>query len=80
MPLSYGGATVRFDLIDNDTGETVGIVTSGRRGRPWNGFQGLRALGHSRVVLNGSAKRIKRVTDLVRKGTETVQLSSATSE
>jgi hypothetical protein len=80
IPLSFGGATVRFDLIDNDSGETVGIVTSSRRGRPWNGLQGLRALGHSRVVLNGSAKRIKRDADILRKSTETVQLSSTTTE
>ena len=76
IPLSYGGATVRFNLIDNDTGETVGIVTSSKRERRWNGFQGLRALGHSRVVLNGSAKRIKHDTDLLWKSTETVQLSN----
>jgi hypothetical protein len=80
IPLSYGGATVRYDLIDNETGETIGIVTSSRRGRPWNGFQGLRAFGHSRVVLNGSAKRVKRNADLLRKSTETVQLSSAPTE
>lgn len=80
IPLSYGGATVRFDLIDNETGETVGFVAGGRRARPWNGFQGLKALGHSRVVLNGSAKQIKREADLLRKGAEAVQQSSAGTE
>lgn len=70
VPLSYGGAAVRFDLIDDTTGEIVGIVNSGGRGRAWNGFQGLRALGHSRSVLKGSAKRIRRDTEVLRKGTE----------
>ncbi len=66
----------RFELIDGATAETVGIVSSGRRGRPWNGFQGLSALGHSRVVLDESAKQIKRDTDLLRKNTKAEQLSS----
>src|SRR5262249_8151720 len=65
VPLSYGGAAVRFDLIDGSTGEAIGVAISGRRGRPWNGLQGLSALGHSRVVLSDSAKRIKRDMDLL---------------
>lgn len=77
VPLSYGGADVRFDLIDDRTGETVGIVGSGGRGRAWNGFQGLSALGHSRVVLDRSAKQIRRDLDLLRKNTEAEQLSNA---
>jgi len=77
MPLSYGGAAVRFDLIDDETGEAVGVITSGGRGRAWNGFQGLSALGHSRVVLNGSAKRIRHDTDLLREGTEAYEVSGS---
>jgi hypothetical protein len=63
VPLSYGGASVHYDLIDAASGERVGVVTGRRRGRPWNVFQSLSSLGHARLVLNGDAKRIKRDTD-----------------
>jgi len=65
VPLTYGGASVRFDLIDAKSGETIGVVTGRRRGRPWNIFQSLTSLGHARVVLDSSAKRLKQDTDRV---------------
>jgi hypothetical protein len=70
IPLSYGGATVRFDLIDNDTGETIGVITSTRRGHPWNSLQGLTALGHTRVALNGSANGMRHDADHLTSSTE----------
>jgi uncharacterized protein DUF3313 len=75
VPISYGGAAVRYNLIDGNTGEIIGVVTGTRGGRPWNGFQSLSTLGHSRVVLNGDAKRLRKTTDGLVKSSPQLQTS-----
>jgi hypothetical protein len=77
FPVSYGGASVHYDLIDGASGEVVGVVTIRRRGRPWNSLQGVRSLGHAQVVLTANAKRIKRDTDGLTKSTLPSQASTS---
>jgi hypothetical protein len=66
-PVSYGAASVRFDLIDTGSGRKVGEVTSIRHAWPWNLYpwdvlSSFQPTGHSTLMLKRDAKRLK--TDL----------------
>ena len=63
--VSYGGASVRYDLVDEATGMRVGEITSFRRARPWNVypwdlFKSFEALGQSSVILKSDARNLRR--------------------
>ena len=65
MPLSYGAASVHFELIDAATGRRVGDIDSARNARPWNippweALQSLRPLGQTTVLLKSDAKRLRK--------------------
>jgi hypothetical protein len=63
-PVSYGAASVRFDLIDEASGRKVGEITSARHAWPWNLypwdlFRSFQPTGHSTLILKRDAKRLK---------------------
>lgn len=63
--VSYGAASVRFELVDAATGRQVGEITSRRNARPWNVypwdlFKSFEALGQSSVILQNDAKRLRK--------------------
>lgn len=63
---SYGGASIRYDIIDSKTGETIAVLTDTRQGRFYDVPEGFSSLGHSRVVLKRSAKQLRKNTDRLR--------------
>lgn len=63
--VSYGGATVRFELSDAATGEKIGEVSSERNARPWNVYpwnmlENFKSTGQSSVILKGDAKILRK--------------------
>jgi hypothetical protein len=63
-PISYGAASVRFDLIDEASGRKVGQITSVRHAWPWNLYpwdvlSSFQPTGHSMLILKRDAKRLK---------------------
>jgi hypothetical protein len=72
MPASYGGASVRYELLDESNGKQIGEITSSRNARPWNVypwnfFQNFEALGQSSVILKSEARSLRRDLDRLSK-------------
>jgi hypothetical protein len=72
MPASYGGASVRYELVDDASGKTIGEITSCRNARPWNVYpwnllQNFEALGQSSVILKSDARTLRRDLDRLSK-------------
>lgn len=76
MVLSYGGASILYDIADAKTGETIAVLTDTRKGRFYDIPEGLSSLGHSRVVLKRSAKQLRKNTDRLRTQLNTLNPSS----
>ena len=65
MPLSYGAASVHFELIDAASGRRIGDIDSARHARPWNIppweiLQSFNRLGQTTVLLKSDAKRLRK--------------------
>ncbi len=64
-PVSYGGASVRFDLFDAESGTLVGEVASKRCAGPWNIypwqlFQAFQPVGHASTILKRNSKMLRK--------------------
>jgi hypothetical protein len=65
MPLSYGRAAVKYQLIDAASGRQVGEIASARNAAPWNlppweVLQSFRPLGHSTILLKDDSRRLRK--------------------
>jgi hypothetical protein len=65
MPLSYGAASVRYQLVDAESGRQVGEISSQRKAGPWNippweALASFRPLGQTTVLLKSDAKRLRK--------------------
>jgi hypothetical protein len=65
LVVSYGAASVRYEICDAASGKKVGEITSRRHARPWNVmpwniFQNFEALGQSSVILKSDAKNLHK--------------------
>lgn len=65
MPLSYGAASVHYQLIDAESGHLVGEIDSARKARPWNiplweALQSFHRLGQTTVLLRGDARQLRK--------------------
>jgi len=65
VTVSYGAASVRFELVDTSTGKLVGEISSRRKARPWNVYpwdfyQSFTALGQSEAILRSDARRLRK--------------------
>ncbi len=79
--VSYGAASIRYELWDTTTGKQVGEVLIDRHGRPWNVplwhfLQNFEPLGHSSLLLASDAKKLRK--DLVRLADGMVQPKALT--
>ncbi len=64
-PISFGAATVRYELYDGGTGKQIGIISCRRAARPWNVYpwdalQNFEALGQGSVILKGDSRRLRK--------------------
>jgi hypothetical protein len=67
-PVSFGAATVRYELFDRGTGRQIGVISCRRAARPWNVypwnvFQNFEALGQSSVILASDSRRLRKDID-----------------
>lgn len=70
-PISFGGAAVRYELLDGESGDPVGVISCRRNARPWNVYpwnllQNFEALGQGSVILKSDSRRLRK--DLNRLG------------
>jgi hypothetical protein len=70
-PVSFGGASVRYELFDGRTGEEVGEISCKSSARPWNVYPwnalyNFQALGQGSVILKSDSARLRK--DLERLG------------
>jgi hypothetical protein len=70
--VSYGAASVRYELFDVATGRQVGEISSERNARPWNVsplhfVQNFESLGQSSVILKSDAKNLRKDLDRLAK-------------
>jgi hypothetical protein len=68
-PVSYGGASVRYDLYDAETGVQVGEIVSKRCAGPfniypWQLLQAFQPVGHASTILKRDSKMLRK--DLTR--------------
>lgn len=64
-PISFGAATVRYELFDSETGRQIGVISCRRAARPWNVYpwnflRNFEALGQSSVILASDSRRLRR--------------------
>lgn len=69
-PVSYGGATVRYELVDADTNTPVGEIASKRCAGPWNVYpwqmlQAFQPVGHAASILKRDAKMLRKDLDKI---------------
>jgi hypothetical protein len=67
--VSYGSASLRYELVDPASGKEVGEISSRRNARPWNVYpwnflQNFETLGHSSVIVKSDARNLRK--DLAR--------------
>ena len=65
VTVSYGAASVRFELIDATSGRLVGEISCHRNARPWNVYpwdfyQSFMALGQSEAILRSDSRRVRK--------------------
>ena len=65
MPLSYGAASVHYQLVDAASGRLVADIDSVRHARPWNippweTLQSFRRLGQANVLLKTEARSLRK--------------------
>lgn len=70
-PISFGGASIRCELFDTESGERIGVISCERAARPWNVYPwnalyNFQALGQGSVILKSDSKRLRK--DLQRLG------------
>ncbi len=70
-PVSYGGASLRFDLVDAASGALIGEVSSKRSAAPWNVYpwqilEAFQPVGHASTILKRDARMLRK--DLERIG------------
>ncbi len=70
--VSYGAASVRYELFDVATGRQVAEISSERNARPWNVsplhfVQNFESLGQSSVILKSDAKSLRKDLDRLAK-------------
>jgi hypothetical protein len=70
-PISFGGASVRYELFDTASGDRIGVISCQRAARPWNVYPwnvlyNFQPLGQGSVILKSDSKRLRR--DLQRLG------------
>ncbi len=63
--VSYGAASMRYELFDAATGRQIGEISSERNARPWNVsplhfVQNFESLGQSTVILKSDAKNLRK--------------------
>jgi hypothetical protein len=61
----YGGASVRYDLFDAETGAQVGEIASKRWAAPWNMYpwqmlQAFQPVGHASTILKRDSKMLRK--------------------
>lgn len=71
-PVSFGGATVHYELFDGQTGRQIGDVTLQRHARPWNVYpwnvlHNFEALGQASIILRSDSGRLRKDIDRLRK-------------
>jgi hypothetical protein len=64
-PVSYGAASVRYDLFDSESGALIGEVTSKRSAAPWNMYpwqmlQALQPVAHASTILKRDARMLRK--------------------
>jgi hypothetical protein len=70
-PISFGGASIRYELFDTESGERIGVISCERAARPWNVYPwnalyNFQTLGQGSVILKSDSKRLRK--DLQRLG------------
>jgi hypothetical protein len=66
-PVSFGGATAHFELIDGADGTKVADVTLRGSGRLYEIFPSVTTLGDSKNVLNRASKQLGKEIEMLRK-------------
>jgi hypothetical protein len=85
-PISFGGASVRYELVDGKSGEQVGVILCRRNARPWNVYpwnflKNFDALGQGSVILKGDSARLRKdLQRLDKRGSGPAQEPSRESE
>ena len=65
-PLSFGGASTHFDLVDADNNRTVAELTISRRGRTYDAIPSVQSLGHAKKSLGRTPKQVNQDIQLLR--------------
>jgi len=71
-PISFGGASVRYELVDAASGDQIGVVSCQRNARPWNVYpwnvvQNFETLGQGSVILKSDSRRLRKDLELLAK-------------
>jgi hypothetical protein len=71
-PISFGGASVRYELVDAGTGAEIGVITCKRNARPWNVYPwnalyNFEALGQGSVILKSDSATLRKDLRLLSK-------------
>jgi hypothetical protein len=69
-PVSYGGASLRFEMVDAASGALVGEVLSKRSAAPWNVYpwqmlEAFRPVGHASTILKRDARMLRKDLDRI---------------
>jgi hypothetical protein len=64
-PVSFGGVSVRYELIDGESGKQIGAVSCKRNARPWNVYpwnflENFEALGQGLVILKSDSGKLRK--------------------
>jgi hypothetical protein len=67
-PISFGAASVRYELFDTASGARVGVISCQRKARPWNVYPwnalyNFEALGQGSVILKSDSRRLRKDLD-----------------
>jgi Protein of unknown function (DUF3313) len=65
-PVSFGGATTTFQLMDEDSGETLAEMTLHGRGRLYDAISGLKTAGHARKAVGRMPRQVGRNLETLR--------------
>ena len=64
-PVSYGSASVRYDLFDAESGALIGEIASKRYAAPWNMYpwqmlQAFQPVAHASTILKRDARMLRK--------------------
>lgn len=65
-PLSFGSATMNFELADGDSGETLAELTLRGRGRVYEVIPSVKAVGHAQKAAGRAPKQVGQDIDALR--------------